>query len=199
MPLDRPSQQAAARRPAPLQQAFSPRLVPQPGTPAAPSPERALAVPSPPGAKLARRPASPQPASVWVAQGQAKAATCPRPLGRAISNPLRTRETVHAFSRDLFIVKGGILMPRLHIAGVLIVTLCGPAFAGAPTPPTPPTPVSGRSMTVSQTQLITVTGGAKVNANMHVGSLAFADSASVKTTVVLGASQSVSTAGFTVP
>jgi hypothetical protein len=191
-------QQAAARPPAHLRQAFSPRLVPQAGTPAAASPERALAAPSLPRAKLARRAASPQPGSVWVPRSQARAVTRLPPLGR-ISNHLRPRGTVHALSRDLLVAKGGILMPRLHIAGVLIVTLCGPAFAGSPTPPTQPTLPSRQTITVSQTQLITVTGGAKVNANIRVGSLALADSASVKTTLVLGASQSVSNAGFTVP
>ena len=51
-------------------------------------------------------------------------------------------------------------------------------------------------MTVSQTQLISVTTGAKANANIHVGSFALADSTRLKTTLVLGRFQSISTAGL---
>jgi hypothetical protein len=87
-------------------------------------------------------------------------------------------------------------MRRLHLAGVLAATLSGPAFAGPVVPPTPPTPPP---ITVSETQSVTVTAGAKVNVNIHVGSLGFADSAAVQTTAVVGASQSISTKGFTVP
>jgi hypothetical protein len=90
-------------------------------------------------------------------------------------------------------------MRRLNIAGALVAVVCGPAFAGSPTPPTAPTAPSNQPISVSGTQNVSVTAGAQVNANIHTGSLGIAESASVKGTIVVGASQSVSTAGFTVP
>jgi hypothetical protein len=93
-------------------------------------------------------------------------------------------------------------MRRLHFAGVVAAIFSGPAFAGSvvpPTPPTPPTPLSTQPQTVSETQSVSMTGGVQVNANIHSGSLGLAESAAVQTTVVIGASQSISAKGFTVP
>jgi hypothetical protein len=92
-------------------------------------------------------------------------------------------------------------MRLMFIAGAVAAILAGPAFAGSPPPipPTPPTPPNSAPITVSQTQSVQLATGVQVTANMHTGSLALASSTTLKSNTLLGASLSVSNAGFTTP
>jgi hypothetical protein len=91
-------------------------------------------------------------------------------------------------------------MRHILFAGATFAALCGPAFAGAPTPPVPPN-VAPVNITVQT--LNSAMGGGNVNSTVHAGSLTISQSLSVKTSILLGMSQSISLpgtpGGFSVP
>lgn len=84
-------------------------------------------------------------------------------------------------------------MRHFLLASASFAILCGPAFAGAPTPPSLPN-VSPVSITVNTST--TATGGGSVTTTVHSGPLGLAGSLSVKASLLIASSQSVSVPGF---
>ena len=94
-------------------------------------------------------------------------------------------------------IVGGISMRQLFIAAAMVAILSGQALAGSPS--TSQNHPSGPTTTIAINPLISVTAGGQVNADLHVGSIAFADSLTLKGTLLVGASLSVSDKGYTTP
>ena len=90
-------------------------------------------------------------------------------------------------------------MRQLMFATAAVISLGGQAFAGGHSQPTPPAPPNVAPVNITVKTSDTTTGGGSVSTTIHAGSITYSESVSEKVTILVGASISVSTQGYTVP
>lgn len=94
-------------------------------------------------------------------------------------------------------------MRHFLFASATAAFLSGPAFAGAPTLPSPPTPPNAPPVSITVNTSTTATGGGSVTTTTHSGPLTVSTSVALKSSILLGTSQSISvpgsSGGYTVP